>query len=69
MKNPAFSAVLKGKRRRDKELNTSLSLWHRALHFKGITPRLTLSHRETRSNDVFNEYEKNRAFVEFNKTF
>ncbi|MBZ5718219.1 surface lipoprotein assembly modifier [Haemophilus influenzae] len=50
-------------------MNTSLSLWHRALHFKGITPRLTLSHRETRSNDVFNEYEKNRAFVEFNKTF
>ncbi|EOG0991901.1 surface lipoprotein assembly modifier, partial [Neisseria gonorrhoeae] len=30
---------------------------------------LTLSHRETWSNDVFNEYEKNRAFVEFNKTF
>lgn len=68
MKTGFFSGF-KGERRRDKELNTSLSLWHRALHFKGITPRLTLSHRETRSNDVFNEYEKNRAFVEFNKTF
>lgn len=66
---PGFFSSFKGERRRDKESDTSLSLWHRALHFKGITPRLTLSHRETWSNDVFNEYEKNRAFVEFNKTF
>ena len=66
---PSFFSSFKGERRRDRELDTSLSLWHRALHIKGITPRLTLSHRETWSNDVMNEYEKNRAFVEFNKTF
>lgn len=58
-----------GERRRDKEFDASLSLWHRAIHFKGITPRLTVSHRETWSNDVFNEYEKNRMFIELSKTF
>ena len=32
--------------RRDKEASASLSVWHRALHFKGITPRLTIAHNK-----------------------
>lgn len=56
-------------KRRDNELGTTLSVWHRAVHFQGITPRLTLSHQLNRSNDAFYEYGKSRAFVELSKTF
>lgn len=55
--------------RRDKEASASLSVWHRALHFKGITPRLTIVHNKTWSNDKFYEYGKSRMFVELSKTF
>ena len=55
--------------RRDKEASASLSVWHRALHFKGITPRLTIAHNKTWSNDKFYEYGKSRMFVELSKTF
>ncbi|VEH86332.1 outer membrane protein OmpU [Neisseria animaloris] len=58
-----------GERREDKEWNASVSLWHRAVHFGGITPRLTFSHNRTSSNDVFHEHSKNRAFIELSKTF
>lgn len=58
-----------GEKRHDKELSSALSLWHRALHFGGITPRLTVSRHRTISNDVFYEYSKTRAFIELNKTF
>ncbi|WP_373776226.1 surface lipoprotein assembly modifier [Neisseria dentiae] len=57
------------KNRRDKEWNASVSLWHRAVHFGGITPRLTFSHNGTSSNDVFYEHSKNRLFIEMGKTF
>lgn len=55
--------------RRDKEASASLSVWHRALHFKGITPRLTIAHNKTWSNDKFYEYGKTKMFVELSKTF
>ncbi|MDO1508776.1 MULTISPECIES: surface lipoprotein assembly modifier [unclassified Neisseria] len=58
-----------GARREDKEWNASVSLWHRAVHLGGITPRLTFSHNRTSSNDVFHEHSKNRAFVELTKAF
>ncbi|WP_416192715.1 surface lipoprotein assembly modifier [Neisseria sp. CCUG12390] len=58
-----------GDKRQDKELGATLSLWHRAVHFKGITPRLTVSHHRTLSNDKLYEYSKNRMFIELGKTF
>ena len=58
-----------GEKRRDTEWNTSLSLWHRALHFGGITPRLTVAYYRNNSNDAFYEYDKLRTFIEFIKTF
>ncbi|PSJ79460.1 surface lipoprotein assembly modifier [Neisseria iguanae] len=58
-----------GDKRQDKELGVTLSLWHRAVHFKGITPRLTVSHHKNLSNDKFHEYGKSRMFVELGKTF
>lgn len=56
-------------KRRDKEMDVSLSIWHRAVHFKGITPRLTVAYHKTWSNDKYYEYGKTRMFVEFSKTF
>lgn len=58
-----------GRKRQDKELGATLSFWHRAVHFKGVTPRLTISHHQTLSNDKFHEYGKSRMFVELGKTF
>lgn len=58
-----------GENRRDKELGASLSLWHRAVHFKKITPRLTFTHSRNLSNDAFYEYGKSRMFLEVGKTF
>lgn len=55
--------------RRDKEWNASVSLWHRAVHFGGITPRITFSHNGTSSNDVYYGHRKNRLFIEMGKTF
>lgn len=37
--------------------------------FKGITPRLTIAHNKTWSNDKFYEYGKTKMFVELSKTF
>lgn len=66
-KTPSFFSNQEN--RRDKEMDASISLWHRAVHFKGITPRLTVAHHKTWSNDKFYEYGKTRMFVEFSKTF
>ncbi|WGE69356.1 surface lipoprotein assembly modifier [Actinobacillus equuli subsp. haemolyticus] len=54
---------------RNKEYGASLSLWHRAVHYWGITPRLTYSFNKVKSNHVFYSYDKHRAFVEFSKRF
>lgn len=58
-----------GEPRRDKEAGAAVSVWHRAVHFSGITPRLTFSRHRTSSNDAFYGYGKNRLFVELGKTF
>lgn len=55
--------------RRDKTLNLSISLWHRNVHFLGITPRLTFRHTRNRSNVFLYGYRKNNLFVEMSKTF
>ncbi|MDO5639379.1 MAG: surface lipoprotein assembly modifier [Neisseria sp.] len=64
---PSF--LSEGVKRRDKEWNASLSLWHRALHFGGVTPRFTISRLRTQSNDAFYSHGKTRSFIELNKAF
>ena len=58
-----------GIKRKDDEFNASLTLWHRALHFYGITPRLVLSHSRISSNNAFYEYDTNKVYLDFSKTF
>lgn len=54
---------------RNKEYGINASIWHRAVHFWGITPRLTYSFTKTKSNHVFYSYDKHRVFVEVSKQF
>lgn len=54
---------------RNKEFGMTTSLWHRALHYKGITPRLTWNYTKVKSNQLFYRYDKHKLFVEFRKQF
>lgn len=60
-----FSAV----RRDDKEIDVNVSLWHKAVHFKGVTPRLTFTYHKTKSNIPLFSYDKNLIFIELDKSF
>ncbi|QIW15869.1 hypothetical protein A4G20_05740 [Pasteurellaceae bacterium RH1A] len=56
--------------RQDRELDVSLTLWHRNLHFWGITPKLTYSYRRVNSNlpDLYG-YDRKRFYVSFERSF
>lgn len=58
-----------GIERKDNEFNASMSVWHRNLHFWGITPRLVFSHSRISSNNLFYEYDTNKVYLDFSKTF
>lgn len=51
------------------ELGLQTSLWHRAIHWQGLTPRLTWSYTKTNSNIPLYQYHKHRIFIEVNKQF
>ncbi|WP_274572273.1 surface lipoprotein assembly modifier [Neisseria leonii] len=54
---------------RNREWNAQAAVWHRAFHFKGITPRLTYGYNRVQSNHSFYSYAKHRVFVDFSKRF
>ncbi|UOP05412.1 surface lipoprotein assembly modifier [Conchiformibius kuhniae] len=58
-----------GSRQQNREWGVNTSLWHRKLHWKGVTPRLTWHYHRQRSNQVFYSYSKHRVFVELGKQF
>lgn len=53
----------------NKEYGVQASLWHRAVHFWGITPRLTYHYNKTKSNHDFYSYDKSRFYLDFSKQF
>lgn len=55
--------------RKDKELSSSLTLWHQKFQYKGIVPRLTVTHQKVKSNHPVYGYQKPNAFVQLRKTF
>ena len=59
---------LSGKRE-DKEIYTSISVWKRAWHFWGLTPKLTWSHSKIRSNDPFEGGGNTNMYIEFSRDF
>ncbi|OOF84043.1 hypothetical protein BKG92_01570 [Rodentibacter ratti] len=56
--------------REDRELNVSATLWHRNIHFWGITPKISFQHQRVNSNleDLYS-YIRNRFYLNFEKTF
>ncbi|MDO4777135.1 MAG: porin family protein [Cardiobacteriaceae bacterium] len=68
-KRYAKGGDLFGIERKDKEYNASLSLWHRNLHFWGITPKLVFSHSKVKSNNLFYNYDTNKFYLDFSKSF
>lgn len=66
----AYKAVdYHGLKETKKEFNSSLSVWHKAIHYRGFTPRLTLSYQKTDSNVPISRYDKFQGYVEVNKNF
>lgn len=56
--------------RKDKEKDFSLTVWHRNLHFMGITPKITFNHHKVKSNlNTLYSYKRNRVYLNFEKSF
>ena len=60
---------LLGIRQKNKEYQTNVTLWHRNVYFRGITPKITWSYQKNDSNHPFYRYDKNRIYLEMSKTF
>nr|WP_314741181.1 surface lipoprotein assembly modifier [uncultured Haemophilus sp.] len=56
-------------RQKNDEYSTALTLWHRDLHFFGVTPKVTWQYQKVSSNHPFYSYDKNRVYLEMSKTF
>ena len=64
-KNLFFNKV-----RKDKEYNSVFTIWNREWHLWGITPKLNFSWMRVDSNiPALYSYDKNRVFLNFEKTF
>lgn len=58
-----------GIKRKDAIYDVNVGLWHKNIHFWGITPRLILSYSDTHSNHPFHEIAKSNAYIQFGKKF
>ncbi len=56
-------------KRKDKEYAAKLSLWHRGVHYWGITPRLVWSWDKVDSNHFYHKQQNSAINVEFSKAF
>ncbi|MFB2538905.1 MULTISPECIES: surface lipoprotein assembly modifier [unclassified Acinetobacter] len=55
--------------RHDQEYFAHLALWHRALHWQGLTPRLNLLWQNNRSNHFAYNYQNKEAYIELSRSF
>ncbi len=51
------------------EYSTSISLWHKKIHYAGFTPKVTWSYSKTDSNIPIYSYDKNQIFFDVTKSF
>ncbi|TCV82943.1 surface lipoprotein assembly modifier [Testudinibacter aquarius] len=63
------AADFTGIRQKNDEYGAQFSIWHRNLHFWGITPRVTWAYTKIDSNNPFYSYDKNRLYLEVSKRF
>ncbi len=62
---PSFFKVVQ----KNREYGVNFTIWHRSLHLLGITPKITWAYQKTTSNNPFSEYDRNRIYLTFSKTF
>ena len=53
----------------DNEYNANLALWHRNIHFFGITPRIVFSYSKIDSNNKFYSYDTSKVYLDFSRSF
>lgn len=51
------------------EYGINLTVWHRSIHWLGITPKITWSYHKTDSNNPFARYDRNRVYLSVSKSF
>lgn len=54
---------------RNREYGIQATIWHRAVSWAGVTPRLTYHYNKTQSNHPFYSFDKHRAFIELSRQF
>lgn len=58
-----------GKIQKNNEYGASVSVWHKKVHYAGITPQITWQYNKVDSNLPLYEYDKHRIFIEMSKKF
>lgn len=56
-------------KQKNDEYGALLSVWHRDIHWKGFTPRVSVAYQHVKSNNLFYQYDKARVFLDFRKRF
>lgn len=65
----AFLPKFYKEKQKNREYGISATIWHRGIHFWGITPKITWSYQRIKSNNLFDNYDRHQVFLNFNKTF
>lgn len=55
--------------RKDTDYQARLTLWHRNIHWLGITPKLNYQWQQTNSNHFYYDQNKQTVYIELSKTF
>lgn len=58
-----------GKKQQNTEYSSSITLWHKAFHFAGFTPRITYSYSKIDSNIPIYSYDKHQVLFNVGKSF
>lgn len=64
-KVPSFIGV----KQKNNEYFASASLWHKKVHYKGFTPKVTYNYTKTQSNVPIYQYDKHQVFFNISKSF
>ncbi|MXN89456.1 surface lipoprotein assembly modifier [Pasteurella canis] len=68
-KNAIFAPSFFKIAQKNKEYGLNFTVWHRSIHWRGITPKITWSYQKTDSNNPFSSYDRNRVYLSVSKSF
>lgn len=64
-KAPSFIGITQ----KNREFAAQVTLWHKAVHYAGFTPKVTYSYTQTHSNIPIYRYDKHQVFFNISKSF